>query len=130
MVSARHLQGYEFTLGAGRHTLVSDQRAEYGGVDAGPMPGELFLWAVASCFGMAVVHVARKMRLEVPDLALEVGGEKDPEGFRFQAVRVEVRARCPQDRLERAVELARKYCFVTKSLDPSIPVDFLAKSQA
>jgi uncharacterized OsmC-like protein len=124
MVSARHEEGYRFRLQAGRHTIVSDQRQEYGGLDAGPMPGELFLTSVASCFGMAVYHVARKMRVDVPELALEVGGEKHADEFRFHSVSIAVRARCPQARLERMVELAKKYCFVTKSLDPAVALEF------
>lgn len=129
MISARHEEGYRFRLQVGAHTFVSDQRPEYGGLDAGPMPGELFLSAVASCFGMAVYHVARKMRLEVADLSLEVDGEKDPDAFRFRAVSISVRARCPQPKLERVVELARKHCFVTQSLAPTITLGIRASGE-
>jgi putative redox protein len=129
MVTARHLEELRFELRAGVHAAVTDQRAEYGGRDQGPMPSELLLWSVAACFGQAVAHVARKLRLPVPDLALEVRGEKDRQAFQFRSVAVTVRAGCPQARLEHAVQLARKVCFVTNTLGKAIAVEFRAEGQ-
>jgi uncharacterized OsmC-like protein len=129
VITARHLDRYRFELRVGAHSAVSDQRLEYGGEDTGPMPSELLLWSVASCFGQALVHVAGKMRVPLPELTLRVGGEKDPEAFRFRKVTVEVQAASPQARVERAVELARKYCFVTNSLDGRVALEFLARGE-
>jgi uncharacterized OsmC-like protein len=124
MVTARHLEDLRFELRAGAHVAQSDQRAEFGGLDQGPMPSELLLWSVAACFGQAVAHVARKMRTSLPGLALEVSGEKDRELFQFRRVVVAVRAECPGERLERAVHLARKICFVTNTLGKAIAIEF------
>lgn len=129
MITARHLEGYRFQLQAGEFGLVADQFPDSGGQGTGPVPGFIFLWAVAACFGQAVYHVARKMRLEVPDLALDVDGDKHPEEFRFRSVAIEIRARVPQAKLERAVNVAKKYCFVTKSLDPSVTLEFRVKGE-
>jgi putative redox protein len=129
MVTARHLQDLRFELRAGAHVALSDQRAEYGGLDQGPMPSELLLWSVAACFGQAVAHVARKLRAPVPNLSLEVSGEKDREAFQFRSVAVAVRADCPQARLEHAVQLARKLCFVTNTLGKAIAVEFRVEGQ-
>jgi putative redox protein len=129
MVTAHHQGDLRFELKAGRHALLTDQRAEWGGLDSGPMPSELLLWSVAACFGQAVAHVARKMRTPLPGLALEVEGEKDPERFQFRSVRVGVRADCPQALLDRAVTHARKLCFVTNTLEHAIAVEFRVEGQ-
>ncbi len=129
MVTARHLDDLRFELRAGAHVSLTDQRTEYGGLDQGPMPSELLLWSVAACFGQAVAHVARKLRTQVPGLSLEVSGEKDRHAFQFKSVAVAVRATCPQARLEHAVRLARKLCFVTNTLGKAISVDFRVEGQ-
>jgi len=126
VISARHLDRYRFELRVGAHTAVSDQRPEYGGEDAGPMPSELFLWSVASCFGQALVHVAGKLRAPLPELALNVTGEKDPSAFRYRRITLDVRATAPQRQLERAIELAREICFVTNSLEGRVALEFRA----
>lgn len=129
MVTARHLQDLRFELTAGAHVAVTDQRQEYGGQDTGPMPSELLLWSVAACFGQAVAHVARKQRVPLPRLQLEVSGVKNHEQFQFESVKVVVRADCPKPRLERTMELARKICFVTNTLEKGVAVEFQAEGQ-
>lgn len=126
MIAARHLGRYRFELRAGGHLGASDQRPEFGGEDAGPMPSELLLWAVGSCFGQALAHVAGKLREPLPELSLDVEGEKDPRAFRFRRIALEIRAGCPAPRLERAIQLARKICFVTNSLDAGVALEFRA----
>lgn len=123
-VVASRGEGLRFDLRSADHALVSDQRPGSGGGGAGPMPSELFLWAVGACFGQAVAHVATRMRVPLPGLRVEVDGTKDLSAFRFSTVVVAVEARCEAGTLERIAELAKKLCFVTRSISTSVDVRF------
>jgi putative redox protein len=111
-----------FELSARGHQLVSDNSLEQGGTDAGPMPSEFLLCAVASCFGQAVQYVAKKMRKEIKGLSLDVEGVKDPKYFRFSTVNIRLSSASPPEQLEKVADLAKKYCFVVNSM--SIPVTY------
>lgn len=130
MVEATHLEGLRFALASGQHAIETDQRVEYGGEDSGPMPSELFLWSVAACFGQAVAHVARKMRTPLGDLRLEVHGTKASDVARFARVQIVVEARCEAERLDRIAALARKHCFITNSISPTVEVLFELRARA
>ena len=128
IVRADHAGELRFNLSSGRHDALTDQRPEYGGGDAGPMPSELFLWSVAACFGQSVAHVARKMRTGLADLSLEVHGTKAEGSARFAQVRVVVEAGCEPERLQRIVTHAKKLCFVTNSISPTVEVLFESRA--
>jgi uncharacterized OsmC-like protein len=91
-----------------------DEPAEYGGSDTGPMPTEVFLASLGACFALAVAHAARKQDIELPDLTVRASGEY--EGARFRRLRVEVHSSHPRDQLERFVERAVAYCYVSNTL--------------
>ena len=54
------------------HAIRVDEPEEFGGEDSGPMPTELVAAALASCFCVAIVWAARKKRIEVGDLEVQV----------------------------------------------------------
>jgi putative redox protein len=85
-----------------------------GGTDTGPQPTELLLASVASCFALAVAHVAGQRGVELPDLSVTAAGEYD--GLCFGAVRVEVRSSHPRAELAELVERAKRYCYVSNTL--------------
>ncbi|MDR2056379.1 MAG: OsmC family protein [Desulfovibrio sp.] len=122
IVTARHLEGSRFEVSSGRHSLITDQLPEYGGTDQGPMASEIFLFAVASCFGQSVLHVAKKMRKAATRLAVEVTATKNSSKFCFSEMVITVKADCDADTLEKMAALARKYCFVTNSLSGSVNI--------
>lgn len=123
-VAASQVDGLRFALRSEDHTLVADQRPDSGGGGAGPMPSELFLWSIAACYGQAIAHVAAKMREPLRGLRVEVDGTKHLSAFRFSRVVVAVEAQCEAARLERIAELAKKTCFVTRSISTSVEVLF------
>ncbi len=55
---------------------ASTSRPRSGGTDTGLMPTELFCAALASCFCLAVAHVARKRSIELPDLQVTATAER------------------------------------------------------
>ena len=100
----------------GVHQMQGDETPEYGGDDSGPMPTELLLAAVGTCMCLAVAHVARKRRIQITQITVDAGAEKDMQEFRFRDIYLTIRADLPQDRLDSLVEQARRYCFVSNTL--------------
>jgi len=108
-------EGYRCTVPIRRFRLTADEPPSSGGGDQGPMPTELLLASLATCFAMAVAHVARREGVTLPDLAVRVRGEY--RGMRFARLRVEVDAGLPdRERLRRLVERAAEYCYVSNTL--------------
>ena len=65
-VSARWDGGWRAVVTAGEFELRVDEPVTVdGGTGTGPQPTELLLGAVASCFTLAVAHVARKRGREL-----------------------------------------------------------------
>lgn len=94
--------------------IVVDEPLYAGGGDAGPQPTEVFLASVASCFTLAVYHVARKRSIELPDLRVRAVGEY--EGPRFVKVRVEVTSSYPRAELEPLLQRASSVCYVSNTM--------------
>lgn len=94
--------------------IVVDEPTYAGGGDAGPQPTEVFLASVASCFALAVHHVAKKRSIELPDLRVRAVGEY--KGPSFVKVRVEVTSSHPRPELETLLERASAVCYVSNTV--------------
>ncbi len=97
-----------------------DEPPRYGGDDTGPMPTELLLSAAASCWVLAVRHVARKEGFEPKDLAVRATGTYD--GPRFSAIRIEVSSSEP--RVGDILERAATYSYVSNTVLGRPELDF------
>lgn len=113
-VTAHWEGGYRMRTEIRGLEVRADEPPMYGGDNTGPMPTELFLASLASCFGMAVVHAARKRKIELPDVAVRVTGTY--EGLRFARIRVEILSSHPREDLEPLLEPAISYCYVSNTL--------------
>jgi len=98
----------------GTSELVIDEPLSAGGGGAGPQPTEVFLASLASCFTLAVHHVARKRGVELPDLAVRAVGEYD--GPRFVRLVVEVSSTMVAEQLEPLLARAAAVCYVSNTL--------------
>ena len=128
-VSVQWMGGYRTQINVRDvHLMRGDETPEYGGEDTGPMPTELLLAAVGTCMCLAVAHVARKRRIEITQLSLDIGAEKDMQAFRFREISLTVRADLPQDKLDPLVEQARHYCFVSNTLIAGCAIHYTAES--
>lgn len=94
--------------------MIVDEPTYAGGGDAGPQPTEVFLASVASCFTLAVYHVAHKRGIELTDLGVRAVGQYD--GPRFVDVRVEVTSTHPRAELEPLLERASAVCYVSNTM--------------
>lgn len=122
-VEARFLENYKFELTSGESSIISDQSPKYGGDGAGPMPSELFLWAIASCMGQAIVHISGKLQERIGELRLTVEGMKHPEEFRYSRIIIRVQGDCQGDRLREIVTIASTHCFISNSLRDDIEIE-------
>jgi uncharacterized OsmC-like protein len=96
------------------HVLIVDEPTYAGGGDTGPQPTEVYLASVASCFTLAVYHVAKKRSIELPDLRVRAVGEY--KGPSFVKVHVEVTSSYPRAELEPLLERAAAVCYVSNTM--------------
>lgn len=107
-------------------TLVVDGAPEIGGTGAGMRPMELLLAAVASCSAMDVLHILRKQKEPLEDLAVEIEGVR-PDGQVTPFTRMKLvfvaRGAVAPEKLERAVQLSvEKYCSARATLGDRVQV--------
>ena len=93
---ARWRGGWRCDVDAGGFALVVDEPVASGGTGAGPMPTDLLLASLASCYALALAWAARKRGFELPDLEVTATGTY--EGPSFAAIAIMLR------RVKRAVE--------------------------
>ena len=98
------------------HAIRVDEPPQFGGEDTGPMPTELLVAALASCFCLAVAWAAGKRRIPLGDLAVDVQPHRAGDEPRHGSYDVWVRSSTPAAELAPAVELAKRYCWVTNTL--------------
>jgi uncharacterized OsmC-like protein len=111
------LGGYRTAIDVrGVHQMQGDETPQYGGDDTGPMPTELLLAAVGTCFCLAIAHVAKKRHIQLHHITLDVDADTDMDAFRFREIFLVARADLPQDQLDPLVEQATRYCFVSNTL--------------
>lgn len=106
--------GYRCTVKARDHVMIVDEPVHAGGGDTGPQPTEVYLASVASCFALAVYHVARKRSIELPDLRVRAVGEY--KGPSFVKVWVEVSSGYPRADLEPLLDRAAAVCYVSNTM--------------
>jgi uncharacterized OsmC-like protein len=115
--------GYRCRVPIRGHEIIVDEPPNAGGTDAGPMPTELFLASLASCFTLSVYHVARKRSIELPDLSVTAKGRY--LGLRFEHITVEVSSSHPPDELQALIEPAIRFCYVSQTLKHEPEIEYL-----
>ena len=98
------------------HAIRVDEPPQFGGQDSGPMPTELVVAALASCFCIAVVWAAGKKGIHLRDLEVQVRPHRAVGEPRHGRYDLWVHSSTPAEALAPAVELAKRYCWVTNTL--------------
>lgn len=115
--------GYRVRVRVREFEIVSDEPPQDGGTDTGPMPTELLLSSLASCFAMAMYHAARKRQIELEDLAVRVTADYD--GLRIDRFVVTVHSSHPREELEAMKERAIRWCYVSNTLAAQPQIDYV-----
>ncbi len=131
MSEPRHVEavwdgGLSAVITARDHELLADEPEAYGGGNQGPMPTELFFAGLASCFCLAVAHVAAKRDIELPGLRVAVDAERVGKELRYSRLRVEVSAFPGEHDLDALVQRAKPFCWVSNMLAADLDVTYAA----
>jgi len=111
---ARWTGGWRCEVEAGGFDLVVDEPRAAGGTGTGPMPTDLLLASVSSCYALALAWAARKRGFDLPDLQVRATGTYD--GPRFSALVLTVQSSLEASRLEALFEPAKRACYVSNTL--------------
>lgn len=112
--------GWRCDVQAGSFELVVDEPSSAGGTGMGPMPTDLLLASLSSCYALALAWAARKRGFELPDLAVTATGTY--EGPRFASLELTVSTSLDVDRLTPLLEPARRVCYVSNTLAHTPPI--------
>lgn len=108
-------------LNIGRHQLLSDAPAAFGGEDSGPEPHDLLAAALAACTALTVTMYARRKGMPLEDVRVRIEhGQKDG-AYLFQRHIEYVGELTPDDRA-RLTDIANK-CPVHKTLSGTIRIE-------
>lgn len=115
--------GWRCEVEAGGFSLVVDEPAEVGGTGSGPMPTDLLLASLASCFALALAWAARRDGFELPDL--EVSATGTYQGTKFSSLLLTVESSLPDAELTALFEPASRACYVSNTFAhmPTVKVE-------
>jgi uncharacterized OsmC-like protein len=110
--------------------LKLDMPVEFGGNGRYPCPDELFLSAVAGCLLTTFLYFKKKMNVHVTGFRISIsatlhGGR---EGYRLAGMEATIFAEAKKSNepgLRRCIELARRYCHLTRTLEKAVPIRIL-----
>jgi putative redox protein len=105
------------------HQVLVDRPAEKGGLDLGPMGGELFLAAVGGCFMSNLLAAIRAREMNISEVLTEVTGTIADSPAHFSSVDLYITANgASRDVLERFVEIADRGCIMMNTLRGKLDV--------
>lgn len=112
--------------------LVFDTPEIYGGRGQGLCPYRLFIAGVLGCLNNTFLDVKRRSELELISFSLEgkLIVQFDGEGYSITKLLVTGEVEVGEEALylgERCVELAKKYCPLTRSTKDCIPIEYAIK---
>ena len=100
-----------------------------GNTIEGPSPVDTLLISLAGCTGSDVVLILEKKRIDLRELRIAVTGtRREEEPRRFIAIKLVYTVTAPgatEQAVRHAIDLSlEKYCSVTHSLNPDIPITY------
>ena len=93
--------------------LIVDEPTEVGGTGTGPMPTDLLLASLSSCYALALAWAARKQGFELPDLEVTATGTY--QGTKFSALHLSVESSLDPEDLCALFEPAKRACYVSNT---------------
>jgi uncharacterized OsmC-like protein len=118
--------GYATDVRARGHEIRVDEPG--AGEDSGMMPTELFCAAMASCFCLAVAHVAGKRGVATPGLEVTVVATRAGTELRYERMTVTTTAELDAGALDALVRRARRFCWVSNTLAAGMEVEYRSTS--
>jgi putative redox protein len=118
VVTVAQVDGTPTSAGGARdHQVLIDRPQDKGGLDRGPMGGELLLLALGGCFMSNLIAAATSRAVSVEGLAVTVRSSLASAPPRFDAITLEVHGKAPDDAaLDKLVTIAERACIVHNTL--------------
>ena len=126
-IATRWLSDLGFEAEVDGHKIYMDSSMEHGGKNTGPRPKPLMMVALASCTGMDVASILKKMKVDFEDFSIEVEGDvTEDHPKRFEGMKVIYRLKgkdINRKNVEKAVKLsAERYCGVSANYEKAFPI--------
>jgi putative redox protein len=120
--------GWLCSVQAGDFALTVDEPPSAGGTGRGPMPTDLLLASLASCYALALAWAARRRGTELPDLTVAATGTY--VGQCFGSLTLTVQTTLPADDVRPLLEPAKRVCYVSNTFlnAPDIAVELAAQA--
>jgi putative redox protein len=102
-----------------KHAICLDQPISDLGTDMGPTALELCLMSDAGCYASIFMLTAKKMRIPIEDLEVNVEGVKTEEAGTLTEEKydITIKTKAPEDRIQRIHTLTAKNCPVGRLVD-------------
>jgi putative redox protein len=128
-VITKHKGKMTFVAEIGHHKVLMDSVPDNDGDDSGPSPKKLLLATLATCTGMDIVSLLKKMRVEYSDFEIVTDAgltEEHPKVFSNIEVLYRIKLdEKDREKFEKAVSLSQhKYCGISAILRKSSPLDY------
>ena len=126
-ITTRWLSDLGFEAEVDGHKIYMDSSIEHGGKNTGPRPKPLMMVALASCTGMDVASILKKMKVDFEDFSIEVEGditEVHPKKFAGMKVIYGLKGKyINRKSVEKAVNLStERYCGVSANYEKAFPI--------
>jgi putative redox protein len=106
---------------ARKHRVSCDRPEAKGGVDAGPMGGELFLLGLGGCFMSNLLAAVKARDVRAVNLGVVIRAILDDAPPRFSRVDMQVSGDYPDRReMEKLVLIAERGCIVANTIKGAV----------
>jgi len=109
-------------------TQEFDTPHEYGGNESAPCPDQLFMVSLAGCIINTYNYYREMLEVDTRELKVRVSSDielTEYSGYRITGIEIDIEVWSDEDNFEMnqtCAERARKYCHITKSIEPAIPI--------
>ncbi len=113
-------RGYYYTTDINNNFHFSCPQMFGGSPEDGISPEELFLSSIATCTLTTILHMCEKLQTNPLELNVKARGSLSTDGigdYEFNPIRIIIDMKGDKFLLQRAAELAQKYCLIGKSVN-------------
>ncbi|MHA1399787.1 MAG: OsmC family protein [Candidatus Heimdallarchaeaceae archaeon] len=134
-LSLTRINNFKFIVDFGKETmqnlLMDEDKVVPGGEELGPTASMLLAAAVGNCLSASLTFCLMKKKVELNELKTKVTiiKQRNEEGFwRIKKIKVVIdptleKEAIEEKRYEQCVEIFRKYCIVSTSIEEGIPIE-------
>ncbi len=113
------------------HEIIIDEPEGMGGSDEGMNPVEITLASLAGCLSITTEFLAKKMKIKIEDLSIDVEGKINKKamtstevdsGFKEVRYNIDIKSNSSKEEIEKLINRIEDYCPVSDTLVRAINV--------